>query len=141
MDSNVIIEIENTPIYSTIEVESNITEVIVDAGITNRNATIDVTNTVKEVTVEVQPQVKEVTINVESGRAPNATESVKGKMKLYASLGVNEDGSVSQKIITEAISGKVDSSIDYELVGVSHLIHRTNMSIRQDNMNMKLILR
>tara|TARA_R110000782_G_scaffold263411_1_gene356061 strand:- start:165 stop:323 length:159 start_codon:yes stop_codon:yes gene_type:complete len=29
----------------------------------------------------------------------------------------------------------------HEIISLAHLIHRTRMSIRQDNMNMKLILK
>jgi hypothetical protein len=43
--------------------------------------------------------------------------------------------------IIDSLEEKVNKLDDHELVKVSHLIHRTKTSIRQDDMNMKLILK
>tara|TARA_R110000764_G_scaffold105438_1_gene191116 strand:+ start:4497 stop:5135 length:639 start_codon:yes stop_codon:yes gene_type:complete len=211
--SDVSIDIQTTTISPVISVEQNVTEVEINAEVTNRNTTIEVEKISRDVTIEVQEkEIKVVTIEVERGVVHNATDSLSGIMKLYSSLGQNTDGSVSQKEITDnlelkvekvtgysltkndltdslktaydnvanwistngtnlinhlsnssnphevdkedvglgnvpntdftdAIEGKVDKIDDYELVGISHLIHRTRMSIRQDDMNMKLILK
>jgi hypothetical protein len=43
--------------------------------------------------------------------------------------------------LQDVLDNKVEKIEDHELVSTASLIHRTRMSIRQDNMNMKLILR
>ena len=60
---------------------------------------------------------------------------------LYDSLGDNIDGPINQKIVSDNLELKVDKIEEHELVSIAHLIHRVNMSVRQDNMNMKLILK
>lgn len=46
------------------------------------------------------------------GEVPHATPEVDGIMKLYDDLGDNEDGTITQKTITESIGQKAEIEID-----------------------------
>jgi hypothetical protein len=60
---------------------------------------------------------------------------------------VNVSGTLISDNITgnntgdQYIDGKVEKVEDHELISLASLIHRARMSIRQDNTNMKIILR
>tara|TARA_R110000851_G_scaffold333456_1_gene513407 strand:- start:2440 stop:2862 length:423 start_codon:yes stop_codon:yes gene_type:complete len=138
---NVVIDISTISNANVIEVIEKVNAVEITSETTTNNNNIDVNNTIinSEINVETL-EVRAVTIEVEGG-VFFASESVSGKSKLYDSLGENTDGSVTQKEIKGNLNLKTDKIDEHELISLASLIHRTRMSIRQDNMNMKLILR
>lgn len=48
-----------------------------------------------------------------SSPTPDATSSIKGVMKLYTSLGLNTDGTLTQQIITNTFYSKADGAFTY----------------------------
>jgi hypothetical protein len=73
------------------------------------------------------------------------TKAVQGDDITLSSTGVDSGtGDVTFSLSIEKnneIANKVDKIDEHELISVASLIHRARMSIRQDNMNMKLILK
>lgn len=53
---------------------------------------------------------------VTAAEAPTATSEIPGVMKLYAETGENEDGTMTQKSITDEIHKKMSASIDGEVI-------------------------
>lgn len=47
---------------------------------------------------------------------PDATENMKGVLKLYKTTGQNEDGTMTQRSITDALDNNVDVNADEELL-------------------------
>ena len=61
--SDVSIDIQTTTISPVISVEQNVTEVEINAEVTNRNTTIEVEKISRDVTIEVQEkEIKVVTM-------------------------------------------------------------------------------
>ena len=114
--SNVIIDINTTINAPVINIEESIYSVAINSEVTTNNNTINVNSTAINNVIEVDTQNDRViTIDIQRGYTPDASDSVKGKMKLYNELGVNIDGSVNQNIIKTNLDLKVDKISGYSL--------------------------
>ena len=125
--SNVIIDINTTINAPVINIEESVYSVAINSEITTNNNTINVNSTAINNVIEVSTQdVRAVTIDIERGVVPDASPTVKGKMKLYSDLGTYTDGAINQNTVSNNFSLKVDKAInkslvlDTEIVKISH---------------------
>jgi hypothetical protein len=100
--STPIITVEETTSSVEVTVEGVSSSTEIEASSSIINSVVDASSVeVRTVTIEV---------GVLGGLTPGASASVSGSMKLYSSLGQNTDGTITQKIITDALGLKVDGS-------------------------------
>jgi hypothetical protein len=138
---NITVEVKNTVRASTVNIEEKVTNVVVETEFKRIDVNVDVSPIERKATVIIQPfPIRAVTVNVEGRGGPDATDTIKGKMKLYESLGINEDGTLTQKAVKENLDLKIDKIEGYDLVSVSYLLHQARMDIRNFNFHMETAL-
>jgi hypothetical protein len=107
--SSVIIDINTTINAPVIEVQESVYSVVINSATTTSNNTIDASTTIINSVIEASTEnTRSVTIDVERGVVPDASSTVKGKMKLYSSLGSATDGSIDQNTANTNFELKVD---------------------------------
>ena len=127
--SNVIIDINTTINAPVINIEESVYSVAINSEITTNNNTINVNSTAINNVIEVSTQdVRAVTIDVERGVVPDASSTVKGKMKLYSDLGTNIDGAINQNTVTNNLFLKVDKVVGKSLILDSEALRFTKFS-------------
>ena len=127
--SNVIIDINTTINAPVINIEESVYSVAINSEITTNNNTINVNSTAINNVIEVSTQdIRAVTIDVERGVVPDASSTVKGKMKLYSDLGTNIDGAINQNTVTNNLFLKVDKVVDKSLILDSEALRFTKFS-------------
>jgi hypothetical protein len=134
--SNVIIDITNTINAPIINIEESVIDVSISSEITTNNNTIESLSTVNNSVIEINSlDLRAITIDVERGVVPNASTTVRGKMKLYDSLGTNTDGSINQNTINtlnntinNSINLKVDKVADKSLLLDTEILKLSKLS-------------
>tara|TARA_R110000851_G_scaffold42020_1_gene104853 strand:- start:2355 stop:3197 length:843 start_codon:yes stop_codon:yes gene_type:complete len=129
--NKVSINIDTAVSLPTVFVENKNPKVTIESEITNNNFNINSLSNVNNNLIDVSLKERNtIFIDVEKGAFYGANSNQRGISKLYNLLGLNVDGAVDQKTISENINLKVDKILGYSL---SKNDLTNNLKISYDN--------